>query len=162
MIQELRLAKEVTGVEPPDFLKEEMSIVKRVVKYMQVMAVNRLVTPTEASHQQKQLFATLLLLLSVRRERFAVMMSWFLKVVQVSRAEGGVFSDRYIARYYGQMDLPADRLRTYSRLLNLLLVASGVSDKAILTRRVDLDALLASFQDKEIKEKLLLYFAAAD
>ena len=162
LVLELRRVKEVTKVEPPTFLKEELGIVKRVVSYMQVMAVNRPVTPAEAGHQQKQLFATLMLLLAVKRERFALMMGWFLKVVQTSRSEGGVFSDRYIARYYGQIDLPADRFRAYSRLLNLLLIASGVSDKTILARRVDLDALLESFQDKEIKEKLLLYFGAAD
>lgn len=162
MVRELRQVREVTKVDPPDFLKEEMGIVKRVMNYMMAMTPNRMVTAAEASHQQKQLFATLLLLLSVNRERFPIMMGWFLKVVQTSRSEGGVFSDRYIARCYSHMDLPAARLKAYSRLLNLLLIASGVNDKSILARRVDLDALLESFQDKEIKEKLLLYFAEGD
>ena len=162
MTKTRRQIVEVTNVEMNSFRREEFLLAERVAGYMKGMAVNKPVSPEEASSHQKSLFSTLLMFLSVDRERFTVMMDWLLAVIRESRAKNGVFSDRYVGRYYSQMDIAPDRLRAYSRLLNLLLVASGTFDRSIVARRVDIDAVLESFKDKEIKEKLLIYFGSTD
>lgn len=150
--------EKVTGVSTNSLEDGELTKATQLVSYMEAMKAGKIIVPSLGGKLQKRLFTIISSFTSSSRSRFEANMTWLLNVIAESRKANGVFSDRMIYRFMPDTNVPPAQKRANMRLMNLLLVASGIRNRTLLLKRVDLDAVIDSFKNPQLKDKLLIFF----
>ena len=150
----------IVKVSTKTLLDKELSLAEQLAHYINMMSPGKMVDKEDGVKYQKQLFNVIMNFLKSDRERFDIKMGWFLSVIRENRKDNGAFSDRHIMRFYAYLNLPTNRIRGFQRLINVLITASGMSNRRLIGQRVDIDAVVDFFQDNEMQENLLIFFGA--
>lgn len=99
------------------------------------------------------------LLQMVLRQEGSVFSKLYGKVLsEVAANRKGVFNERYLFRYFDNLNLPINDRKNFERLLNLIITTCEPATRSNTIKQVDLDMTLAGFKDGNIQQRVNAFY----
>lgn len=151
------LSQMAVATLPPTALINIQAHNDRLEEYVRVMAPSRPTSSKEGAAAQRMLWHAIKLMLTRDGNEFVHHFSETLRVIRENRK--GAFSERYVYRFFDQLDLPADDRRNFERMLNLMLHTCDPTTRMLSMRQVDLRSSLSGLRDERQRQKVSAYYA---
>ena len=126
-------------------------------KYVNAMAPGKQMSVDEGVRNQTELWRTIK---NVVENQDGFDAAWRLMIAYVRNYRTTVFHESYVFRFMENTVLAAPEARTFERMLNVLLTASGVQNRREVTKLVDLNNRLTAGLSEEARARLIRYFTS--
>lgn len=133
----------------------EKYVITFMSKYVNAMAPGKQMTVDEGVRNQTELWRTIKNVVE-NQEGFEA--AWRLLIAYARQYRATVFHESYVFRFMENTVLSPAEARTFERMLNVLLTASGVQNRREVTKLVDLNNRLTAGLSEEARSRLINYF----
>ena len=135
----------------------EKYVITFMSKYVNAMAPGKQMSVDEGVRNQTELWRTIK---NVVENQDGFDAAWRLMIAYVRNYRSTVFHESYVFRFMENTVLAAPEARTFERMLNVLLTASGVQNRREVTKLVDLNNRLTAGLSEEARARLIRYFTS--
>lgn len=135
----------------------EKYVITFMSKYVNAMAPGKQMSVDEGVRNQTELWRTIK---NVVENQDGFDAAWRLMIAYVRNYRTTVFHESYVFRFMENTVLAAPEARTFERMLNVLLTASGVQNRREVTKLVDLNNRLTAGLSEEARARLIRYFTS--
>ena len=135
----------------------EKYVITFMSKYVNAMAPGKQMSVDEGVRNQTELWRTIK---NVVENQDGFDAAWRLMIAYVRNYRTTVFHESYVFRFMENTVLAAPEARTFERMLNVLLTASGVQNRREVTKLVDLNNRLTAGLTEEARARLIRYFTS--
>lgn len=133
----------------------EKYVITFMSKYVNAMTPGKQMTVDEGVRNQTELWRTIKNVVE-NQEGFEA--AWRLLIAYARQYRTTVFHESYVFRFMENSVLSPAEARTFERMLNVLLTASGVQNRREVTKLVDLNNRLTAGLSEEARSRLINYF----
>lgn len=133
------------------------ALVERLDRYIAKMSPSVLIDPRDGAQQQQILWQTIRDVLRRPPEEFNPMYTELL--FKIHQHRNGCFSKRYVNRFFEYVNLRSADMRTFTRMINLMVATANPSSRHLVAKQTDLRRILRDFGNEQAIEKLAAYYA---
>lgn len=132
-------------------------IVRSVIdEYITGMAPAKPITESAGANFQLKLWRAIEQVLRSPAELFHVNMNTLLEEIKKNR--DGVFSEKYVFRFFHRIELPETQLKSFERLLNLFITTCDPSTRELALKQVDMEKTLEKLPNEETRQRIFAYY----
>ncbi len=130
----------------------------RLQEYVTAMKPGIPLTTKDGVLYQRKLWNCIQLTLRQENAEFISHYAELLRVVKEHRKT--VFSERYVYRFFSELNLGAEELTNFKRLVNLLLCTCDISSRHLALKQIDMRTTLSSMTDEQQRQRLAAFYEA--
>lgn len=132
------------------------NLLTRLKNYTAAMKPGQPIDAAQGAIHQTYLWQTIKWVLSKERGEFAMLYSELLGYILQNRT--GVFSERYVYRFFEQLRMSTPDRRNFERVLHLLLATCDPKSRQIALRQIDFKTALSGIADNQIHQRVVGYY----
>lgn len=131
---------------------------ERLQDYVATMKPGVPMTAGQGVLYQRKLWNCIQLTLRQENSEFIRHYAELLRVVKENRHRQGVFNERYVYRFFSELNLGAEELSNFRRLVNLLLCTCDIGSRHLALRQIDMRTTLAGIVDEQQRQRIASFY----
>lgn len=134
-----------------------LAMVERLDGYIDAMAPGKAIDPREGARMQQVLWSTIRDVLRRPADEFNAMFTELL--LKFHQHRNGCFSKRYINRFHEYSNLKGADLRTFTRLIELLMATANPASRHLVARQLSVARTMRDYPDQSVVERMEAFYA---
>lgn len=132
------------------------NLLNRLKNYAAALKPGRPLDGPQGAIHQTFLWQTIKWVLSKDRGEFAMLYAELLNFILQHRT--GVFSERYVFRFFDQLRMTTPERRNFERMLHLMLSTCDPKSRQIALRQIDFKTTLQGFPDNAVHQRVVGFY----